>query len=201
MHRDLRGIQGITTRQRRIQQALRTKFSDFNPPGLDEFLRDEKSETNKKAKAVLDEIELLLQENVIAQLKEEYGLEGRKWWFEGIPPKIREEVSIKFEQDGGARLLHEKYFDLLHYRAIIQHNWEDLQGTFASGKKGVGKDKGTAWIQEINNHRKAIAHVTSGITITQEQLSQIEQYRDWLKLRIDNPEEEEAEAQAEKPED
>ena len=187
--RDLRGVQGVTTRQRRIQQALRVRFSDFNPPGNDGFCGSRKPRRTKKAKAVLDEIEVLLLENVVGQLKEEYGAEADRWWYEGVPQKVREEASQKLEQDGGARKVRERYFDLIHYRTIIMNNWELLQGTFAWGKKGVGKEKGTAWIQEINNLRRAIAHPTSGVTVSLEQLSKIEGYRDWLKKRIENPDE------------
>ena len=190
--RELRGVQGVTTRQRRIQQALRGKTADFNPAGLEDFLRNEKAETNKRAKEFLDKIEILLQTAVISELKQQYGPEDSGWWFRGVPAQVRKEVSSRLEEDAGKRGGKENYFDLIHYRSIITFNWQLFGEQLAYGKKNVGKDKGTDWIQEMNECRKVVAHPTSGVHISMEELAGIAHYHGWLTNRIENPDADES---------
>ena len=185
--RDLRGVQGVTTRQRRVQQALRAAHADFNPSGLEEFLRNEKAETNKHAKELLDKIELLIQSTVLSELKQQFGPEEIGWWLRGVPLAVRKDVSTRFEEDGGRRGGKEHYFTLIHYRAIVTHNWQVFDKIFGYGKKNVGKEKGTDWMRELNEFRNAVAHATSGVHISIEELGAIGRYHDWLENRIENP--------------
>ena len=185
--RDLRGVQGVTTRLRRAQQALHAQMPAFNPHGLDEFLRSEKAETNKHAKELLDKIEVLLQSTILSELKQQYGSEETGWWFAGVPAQVRKEVSSRFEEEAGKRGGKEHYFDLIHYRTIITQNWQTFEGIFAYGKKNVGKDRGTEWIKELNEFRKVVAHASSGAHISMEELARITQYYTWLENRIENP--------------
>lgn len=185
--RDLRGVQGVTTRQRRIQQALRATYADFNPAGLEEFLRNEKAETNKHAKDLLDKIELLMQSTIVSELKQQFGSDETGWWLRGLPLAMRKDVSSRFEEDAGKRGGKECYFNLIHYRTIITHNWQVFDKVFGYGKKNVGKEKGTDWIKELNEFRNVVAHPTSGAHIAMEELATITHYHDWLEARIENP--------------
>ena len=74
---------------------------------------------------------------------------------EGVPKQVRLEVTKRFEEDDGKRGGKENYFDLIHYRKIVTDNWELLSEIFAHGKKGVGKDKGTLWMEELNENEDA----------------------------------------------
>ena len=58
---------------------------------------------------------------------------------------------------------------------------------FTDGKKSVGKDKGTEWMQELNEIRNGIAHVTSGRQVSMEELALIARYHDWVKEKVENP--------------
>lgn len=187
--RDLRGVQGVTTRQRRIQQAVRAQMPTFNPAGLEDFLRNEKAETNKHAKELLDKLEVLLQTTLLSELKQQFGSEETGWWFGGVPAAVRRDVSARFEEEAGKRGGKENYFDLIHYRTIITHNWQLFDRIFGYGKKNVGKDKGTEWIKELNDFRKIVAHPSSGAHVTMEELARITHYHEWLVERIDNPDE------------
>ncbi|MBK8858154.1 MAG: hypothetical protein IPN11_10920 [Opitutaceae bacterium] len=133
--RDLRGVQGVTTRQRRVQHALREKFSDFNPAGLEEFLREEKAETNKHAREYLDRIESVLRATILTELKEQFGHEETGWWFKRHSAKIRTDVSERFEEDLGKRGGKEHYLFLIQYRTIIQANWATLGPILGYGKR------------------------------------------------------------------
>jgi len=182
--RDLRGAQGVGTRVRHGEKAIRETYLDFNPDGLDEFLEKEKAQTNSKAKEIIDRIEMTLQKQIISDLKEEFGEEDSDWWMEGVPKQVRLEVTKRFEEDDGKRGGKEKYFDLIHYRKIVTDNWELFSEIFAYGKKGVGKDKGTQWMEELNQKRNCVAHSSSGVSLSIEDLNQVQDYEEWLRRQI-----------------
>jgi DNA sulfur modification protein DndB len=139
-YRDLRGIQGQTTRMRRAQQALVLKFPDFDPPGLQEFLRREKEQTNLRAKAIIDRLEQLLQAVVIQELKQEFHDDGESWWIQGVPKAVRLEVSRRIENDDNKRGSKAAYLDLIDYRSIGLSQWSLFQQILGYGKKNLIRD-------------------------------------------------------------
>ena len=113
----------MTTRVKRCQQAIHEKIKSFNPEGLQEFIATEKAQTNKKAKEIIDDIEIKLQKFILNELKREFGADENEWWMLGVPLEIRKRVSERCEEEGGKRGGRENYFDLIHYRKIILDNW------------------------------------------------------------------------------
>jgi DNA sulfur modification protein DndB len=178
--RDLRGIQGQNTRTRRCQQAIRTNIAAFNPPGLDEFINREKEQTNLKAKEVIDRIETTLQKVVIQELKQEYSEDENSWWILGIPKQVRIEVTKTAENDDNKRGTREAYFNLMDYRKIVLENWTIFQNLLGYGKKNDSKDRQTKWMVEVNEKRNAIAHASSGVSLSIEELDELENYQAWL---------------------
>lgn len=181
--RDLRGIQGQTTRTRRCQQSIRVRIPSFNPPGLEEFLQLEKAETNKKAKEIIDRIETILQKVVLEELHREIGPDESQWWLLGIPKTVRIKVSQRFEEDEGKRGGREFYFDLIDYRQILLYNWGLFESLLGYGKSG-SKEKRTSWMNVLNDKRNIVAHASSAITLTVEELSQLEEYDKWLAAQM-----------------
>ena len=96
--RDLRGIQGQTRRTRNCQQAIRQVISGFNPSGLDQFIQQEKAQTNIRAKEIIDRIERTLQKVVLEELREECGQDESGWWMLGVPKPVRLKVSERFSK-------------------------------------------------------------------------------------------------------
>jgi len=182
--RDLRGAQGVGTRVRHGEKAIREKFPDFNPDGLDEFLEKEKAQTNSKAKEIIDRIEMTLQKVILSELRQEFGEDESGWWMDGVPKQVRLEVTKRYEDDDGKRGGKEKYFDFIQYRKIVTDNWELLSEIFAYGKKGVGKDRGTQWMEDLNQKRNCVAHSSSGVSLSIEDLNQVQEYEDWLRRQI-----------------
>jgi hypothetical protein len=181
--RDLRGIQGQTTRTRRCQQAIHCKINGFNPSGLDEFLQLEKAETNKKAKDIIDRMETSLQNLIMEELHREFGEEESQWWMLGVPKTVRLKVSQRFEEEEGKRGGKEYYFDLIDYRQIAISNWELFESLLAYGKNG-NKEKRTVWMSVLNEKRKIVSHASSAVTLSVEELSQLEEFDEWLAGKI-----------------
>lgn len=134
--RDLRGGQGQITRTRRCQLAIREHIPAFNPSGLDEFLQQEKAETNKQGKEIIDRVETALQKMVVEELRREFGGDETEWWTLGVPKTVRQKVAQCFEDEDGKRGGKEYYFDLIDYRSIAVNNWELFEPLLAYGKSG-----------------------------------------------------------------
>lgn len=183
-YRDLRGSQGQTTRTRRCQQAIRSKFGQFNPAGLDDFINSEKEQTNLKAKLIIDRLEIMLQRVVIEELKQEFSTDENAWWQEGVPKPVRLEVAKRQENDDNQRGMREAYFDLIDYRAIATSNWALFQPLLGFGKKNDSKDKQTKWLVEINDWRNQVAHASSGVILRVDDLTQLENYAEWFKRKV-----------------
>jgi DNA sulfur modification protein DndB len=181
--RDLRGIQGQTTRTRRCQQAVRRSIPAFNPAGLDEFIKLEKEQTNLKAKEVIDRLERTLKAVVIEELKSEFGSGDNEWWLLGVPKKVRTEVSDRFENDDGKRGAKEHYFELMDYRRIALEQWTLFEPIVGYGKGG-NKEKRTKWLVTVNEKRNIVSHVSSGITLSLEELGELEEFEVWLNGQI-----------------
>lgn len=179
--RDYRGIQGVTIRMRRCQQAIRDQIPTFNPNGLDEFIASEKQQTNAKAKTIIDRIESLLQQTCIEVLSGEFGKES--WWVDGVPKTVRAAASSRFEDDNGKRGERWFYFDLIDYRKIAIENWALFEDIFGYGKQS-GKDKKTQWFANVNESRKIVAHASSGKTLTLEELEFLQVIEAWLNASI-----------------
>lgn len=179
--RDYRGIQGVTTRMRRCQQAIRDQIPTFNPNGLDEFIASEKQQTNAKAKTIIDRIESLLQKTCIEVLSGEFGKES--WWVDGVPKTVRAAASGRFEDDNGKRGERWFYFDLIDYRKIAIENWTLFEDIFGYGKQS-GKEKKTQWLASVNESRKIVAHASSGKTLSLEELEFLEIIETWLNASV-----------------
>lgn len=184
--RDLRGVQGQTRRTRNCQAAIRQKIPEFNPPGLDQFLQQEKAQTNIRAKEIIDHIERKLQEVVLEELRRECGEDESGWWMVGVPKPVRIKVSQRFEEEGGVRGGKEHYFDLIDYAKIALQNWQLFESILAYGKTG-SKDRRLSWLNFVNEKRKIVAHPSSAVTLTLDELGQLEEYEKWLEGQISLP--------------
>jgi len=180
--RRFRAEQGIQARVRRCQGGIRDRISDFNPAGLDKFLEEETAQTNKKAREIVDYIEVTLQRLVLDELQREFGADQSQWWILGVPKQIRVQATSRWEDDNHSRGEPWHYFDLIDYRKIAVANWTTFQGILGYGKGS--KDKRTDWIRYVSDIRNPLAHVSSGVSISVSQLTQLQEYRQWLQNKI-----------------
>lgn len=187
--RALRGVQGQTTGTRRLEEAIQRVQSNFNPPGLAEFLKREKAQTTARAYEKIKTIEQVLQTNILRELKSEFGPNEEDWWFPAVPKSVRKKVDDRINEEAGKSGGREQNFDLIDYREIIQENWALFESTL--GRGSGGKEKRTKWIVEVNDLRKRVMHASKGqsLPITEEQLASLEDIQQWLESQVgSNPE-------------
>jgi DNA sulfur modification protein DndB len=190
--RSLRGNQGRTTARRRCEQALHDRFPEFSPPGLEDFLRLEAAETNKRGYTIIQRVETALQKLVIEVLKSEFGDgQDEAWWYNGVSQPIRKKAVERLEEERG-KGSKESYLDLIDFRAIAVSNWTLFADTLAFGSKS--KDKGTHWIVSLNEMRKVVMHPAKQQVLTWDQLAELERYDRWICERRTGNEESDAEA-------
>jgi len=180
--RDLRGVAGQTTRTRRCQLAIRNSIKDFNPDGLDEFVQRERHQTNIHAKEVTDNIETILQRLVVEELKREFGDDDTGWWIVGVPKSVRIAVANREQADDSKRGTKTAYFDLIDYRAIATAHWSLFEPLLAYGTGN--KDKRTKWIVDVNEKRNIVAHPSSGVLLSIDQLTELQNYERALMDKI-----------------
>lgn len=184
--RDLRGVQGQTRRTRNCQAAIRQKITGFSPSGLDQFIQQEKAQTNVRAKEIIDDIERQLQKMILEELRRECGEDESGWWMLGVPKAVRLKVSQRFEEEGGQRGGKENYFDLIDYSKIALQNWQLFEPILAYGKSG-SKEKRLSWLNFVNEKRNIVAHPSAAVTLTLEELAELEEYQSWLLGQISAP--------------
>jgi hypothetical protein len=113
--------------------------------------------------------------------KREYTSTPDDWWFSGVPVNVRKKVRERIEEAQGKTGRAEENFDLVDYRAIIQHptNWPLFKDVLC---KDGGKDKGTKWIVDVNEIRKVVMHASRGLhlPVKPEQVAYLENHLDWL---------------------
>ena len=182
--RDLRGVQGVTTRRRRCEQAIQAVIPSFAPTGLVEWMELEKRQTNDQAKRIIDNIEMTMQRTILEELRREFGTDDEQWWFDGVPIAVRKPAMLRYEEDGGKRGGKEFYLDLVDYQPILKQNWHQLGGLLGYADAGSGKEKQSAWINSVNEVRRIVSHASSGQSVTLEQLDLLERYDQWLVTRI-----------------
>ena len=174
---------GIFHRYFQSPRTLQDLFPTFHPVGLTEFLELERERTNDRAMSLVSKIERILNQTVVAVLKENLGIEGDQWWYEGVPPAVRTAVTKVQEDDKNSRGRKDAYLNLIHYRDIITNKWAMLGSLLGYGKTGK-KDVRTAWLVEVNKIRQVAAHASSGAAVSWEQLSQLEHYLEWLREHV-----------------
>lgn len=182
--REGRGVQGQTKNTRRCQLGMNGRVPSFNPHGLDIFIETERAETNTRAWAIVEHVEKVLQEIVVEMLQKAYDADDMQWWFRGVPKSIRVKVTQRQQEDDNSRGGVERYFDLIDYRDIVSQQWQLFGPILGYGKANVSKDKRTAWIVDVNEARKIVAHASSGRSVSLEELSQLQEYNKWLDEQV-----------------
>jgi len=180
-HRAFRGVEGQTRRMRMCQLALRDVLPEFSPPGLDQWVREERAGTNDAAKGIIDHMELEIQKVIIEELKREYGSSDSAWWTMGVPRPIRQEASKRFEDDDRSRGAVEHYLNLLEYKKVVlqPQNWRFLGPLFAYGRIG-NKEKRVDWLDFVNRQRNIVAHASAGRSVSLQDLERLREYETWL---------------------
>lgn len=105
------------------------------------------------------------------RLKNEYGSEGRDWWYEGVPGGVRQKAQRRKEDEKSQKdPLH--FLDLLDLWRILDKQWRLFKDELEPlGEKGDWEER----FQRINEARKKIAHPGRFEEVTREEREILEE--------------------------
>jgi DGQHR domain-containing protein len=134
----------------------------FTTPELQRYMDSRDIEGTKKAKDMIDEINKILYDDVIATLKEHYGELKDVWWQQGVPTPIRNECDQRFNNSDGTRDRWQ-FLLLPNYNDIVLHanNW-DLFKDYYNFYGKVKKADAPRWIRKLALARTITHHAEKG---------------------------------------
>jgi DNA sulfur modification protein DndB len=149
-----------------LEAHIHKKFTDFNPPGLQEYLDSRDEAGSEEAAQKVTMIHKRLFNYVIGALKQHYGTQDKAWWTQGIPLKIRQDCTAKWEEKNREGE-EESQLYLISYIDISINNWDLLKDAISLDKKDKDNKKAnTSWIKDLNEIRKITTHPERGVLST-----------------------------------
>ena len=145
-----------------LLKIIRDKFPDFDPPGLKEYISKTDTSNNQEAYQCLLQIETMIHEFVVLELKKKFGDGWENWWFKGVKEKIRSSA-VEMANKEGKYNQFEKYLYLIDLKQIIEDNWDIFSETCTIRAKATdSKAKKLAWYDELNKIRNLVDHPPRG---------------------------------------
>lgn len=166
-----------------FKYAIHKEFSEYNPPGLTQWIKDSSGQFNPLAKQLGDKIQLALRDFVFRKLREMYGEKDERWWIEGVNKDIRKYCSGT-AIDQGNKEPDYNYLLTIHYQKIIIDNKELLLSFFTPPKMDNVKNiKKLGWIEKLNRVRQKFSHPERE-KVTEQEYEMIVEISEWLLPRI-----------------
>ncbi|MCP4581688.1 MAG: DGQHR domain-containing protein [candidate division Zixibacteria bacterium] len=177
----LRGLFGAGAPEKilkEFQYAINEKFDDYNPPGLQQWVKERSGQFNEKCISVGQYIEKnLMHDFIIKKLKESYGKEN--WWYDSIPEKIQVKCSERRIRDS-KKANDWEYLDPIDYKEILLKNWDTFVDYYTPpDMANAAKLKKLGWIVRFNDIRKKYSHPQRENT-TEEEFNFLVKTKEWL---------------------
>jgi len=168
-----------------MMEVIHNSIPDFEPRGLREWMEQNDIKWTRRARNIMPEIQLRISTHVLKLLKTTYGEEDDKWWYEGVPERVRKEVVQRRESDPEHKK-KEQYFVLMDYMRIIANpkNWNTFKKYYAFKEYGNSKEKQLSWFSKLNKIRNRISHPERG-NVSKDELEFLEKINNTLKQRIE----------------
>jgi DNA sulfur modification protein DndB len=141
-----------------IHEAMPT----FTTPEIAVYMESRDSEGTKQAKDMVDEINRIIFDDVLAELREKYGTVKDAWWLQGVPKSVRNECDRNYNEGDGK---HDRwqYLYLINYVEILLNgeNWDLFKDRYNFYGKGKKADL-IRWIVRLNKARQITHHAEKG---------------------------------------
>lgn len=178
------GSGGDTKYWRKLQLCIREDLQQFNPDGLDDYIKQEAREYNTEAFKLIRDIETFFKEDFRVKLEDKF---GNTWFKKGVPPQIAKKA-IDLAYDKNLSIENEedevKPWDcmtIIAYRAIALKSWRDVFESHYTrpneAKINGGKDAKTEWMVKLEKLRNENFHQYS---VTEDEFDFIQALRGWL---------------------
>lgn len=146
---------GVEKVRREFQRWINEDFSEFNPVGLEQYIKDSSGRFNEDTRKIILSMQTQIRDFIFEKLKQEYQ-DG--WWAKGVPNKIQHECAGKYI-DGGREEEEWNYLELMHYQEIIKSRWHLLGKYFTPPRsEQESKENKISWFVRINSIRNRVMH-------------------------------------------
>lgn len=147
----------------RLCRFVRSKYSDFQPDGMEEWESEQSEERIQEADTRLKEIVTEMRHLIFGVFRKIYGEEKNAYWDKGVLDKNIKTEAYKrsLDYDVSERLPLEDYLEIIEMEKIIENkqNWVFFKDVFnipEQGEKGLAKN--LKWMDRINELRRISAH-------------------------------------------
>jgi DNA sulfur modification protein DndB len=171
----------------RLCKMVKTKFSDFQPEGMEEWEEEQSEEKIQEADLRLKNIVSEMRRYIFDVFRTIYGED--LYWERGITDKAIKTAAyeISLDTDVGERLPPETYLEVVQMKKIVEtrNNWPLFKEVFnipELGEKGLAKN--LKWMERINELRRIPAHPARERKYKVEDFQYIDFIHDALMKRI-----------------
>jgi DNA sulfur modification protein DndB len=172
---------GIENLIREMQKRINEKFTEFNPKGLDQWIKDNSGQFNEDSKLITERLELSIRECIFSKLKEAY---SERWWLDGVNKEIQKKSAVLAIEKGNEEP-NWNFLFLLDYKKIVDNNWNIFKDIFANPEIKSGKDNQIKWFDQLNEIRNKVSH-PGRARVTEEESLFLKNLDGWLYELIEN---------------
>jgi len=163
-----------------FQNAIHGEFREYDPPGLQQWIKESTGQFNERCITTGHYIEKeLLHEFVIKKLKEQFG--AKNWWINGVPESILTKCyERRINDDKEAN--DWEFLDPLDYQSILSKHWDIFAEYFTPpelNKNNIGKNRKLKWLEVFNDIRKKYSHPQRENT-TEKEYEFLVNTKEWL---------------------
>ena len=163
-----------------MEVHINKKFPDFKPAGLQRYIESRDEVGTEEATNNVKKIHLRLFDYVIGTLKKHYGTENKVWWTKGIPLKIRQQCTGRWEEKNREGE-EESQLYLINYIDICDKKWHLFKDVISlDARNKDNKDANMKWIKDLNEIRTITMHPERGV-LTTDQVASVNELFDKVK--------------------
>ena len=134
---------------REFQRLINSKKADFNPAGLEEYIKDSSISHNEEVHKILLEFFKKCKDFIFNELQK---MSPESWWEDNIPEEVREKCAIAQVRDPNHREVKcylEEFTDL---SKIIENNWKRLGAFFANSDSIRSRKEKLKWLNDFSKY-------------------------------------------------
>lgn len=177
---------------RTLQKAIHDQRKEFNPNGLDEYIKGEAKQFNEESYKMIRDIETHFKNDFRDRLISFY---GSAWFKKGVPATVYEEAGLRAitknrEVENDEEVEPWDCLNMIDYRKISSYgnNWKDIfeKHYTKPGEEKIrgGKDEKTKWMQKLERIRNQNMH---SYTVKEDEYDFLTELHDWLiKKTVEN---------------
>ena len=134
---------------REFQRLINLKKPEFNPIGLEEYIKDSSGSHNEEVHKILLDFFKTCRDFIFDELQK---ASPESWWDDNIPRDVREKCAIARVRDNGHR--EDKYYleEFSDLSKIIENNWKRLSAFFANPDSAGNRKEKLRWLNDFSKY-------------------------------------------------